>query len=140
MDTTFFSEINWLAVLVSGLAYFALGALWYSPVLFSKKWIELGKIDINDPNAKKGVGLMFGGSLLLMLISSVAIAILLNRMDLSGWKSGLKVGALVGIFFNAAGIGINYLYEKKPIALFLINAVYQILGSIIAGIIISVWQ
>jgi hypothetical protein len=63
MDTTFFSEINWLAVLVSGLAYFALGALWYSPVLFSKKWIELGKIDINDPNAKKGVGLMFGGSL-----------------------------------------------------------------------------
>jgi hypothetical protein len=140
MDTTFFSEINWLAVLVSGLAYFALGALWYSPVLFSKKWIELGKIDINDPNAKKGVGLMFGGSLLLMLISSVAIAILLNRMDLSGWKSGLKVGALVGIFFNAAGIGINYLYEKKPIALFLINAVYQILGSIIVGIIISVWQ
>jgi hypothetical protein len=75
-----------------------------------------------------------------MLISSVAIAILLNRMDLSGWKSGLKVGALVGIFFNAAGIGINYLYEKKPIALFLINAVYQILGSIIVGIIISVWQ
>jgi hypothetical protein len=30
--------INVWAVLVSALAFWALGALWYSPVLFSKRW------------------------------------------------------------------------------------------------------
>ncbi len=141
MNTVIFNNINWLAVLVAGLAYFVLGALWYSKLLFSKKWLELTNINPNDPNASKGMGIMFGGSLLLMLISSLAIAILVNRMELTAcWLSGLKLGALVGICFSMAGIGVNYLYEKKPFGLFLINGGYQLLGCIISGIIICCWK
>ena len=32
------ASINWLAVIVSALIYFVLGAVWYSPVLFAKPW------------------------------------------------------------------------------------------------------
>ncbi len=32
------SELNWLAVLVGAVIYFALGALWYSPMLFARPW------------------------------------------------------------------------------------------------------
>lgn len=32
--------INLLAVLVSALLFFMLGALWYSPVMFAKPWIK----------------------------------------------------------------------------------------------------
>ena len=32
------STINWLAVIVGAVIYFALGALWYSPVLFARAW------------------------------------------------------------------------------------------------------
>ena len=141
MNTEIFNNINWLAVLVAGLAYFALGALWYSKLLFSKKWLEYTKIDPNNPDAAKGMGVMFGGSLLLMLISSLAIAVLANRMELTAcWLSGLKLGAIVGVAFGMAGIGINYLYEKKPFVLFLINGLYQLTGCIIAGIIICCWR
>lgn len=31
-------EVNWLAVIVGGIIYFALGALWYSPMLFARPW------------------------------------------------------------------------------------------------------
>jgi hypothetical protein len=34
-------HVNFLAVLVSGVAIFILGALWYSPVLFAKTWSRL---------------------------------------------------------------------------------------------------
>ena len=34
------STINWLAVIVGGVAYFALGALWFSNVLFARPWSE----------------------------------------------------------------------------------------------------
>jgi Protein of unknown function (DUF1761) len=135
-----FADINWIAVLVGALAYFAIGALWYSPVLFSKRWISDLKIDVNDPKMKEGVPMIFGGSFVLMFVSSLAIAILAARMDLWGWMSGLKLGALCSVCFGAAGIGINYLYEKKPISLFLINAGYQVVGCIVAGIIICMWQ
>ncbi len=49
------------------------------------------------------------------------------------------LGALTGCCFCAATIGVNYLYEKKPFGLFLINAGYAVIGNIIAGVIICSW-
>lgn len=137
-----FKDINWVAVFVAALAYFMLGALWYSKLLFSKKWIAYLNLDVNDPNAKKGMGLMFGGSLLMMIIQCLAIAILAERLDIAGagWMGGLKLGALTGCCFCAPQIGINYLYEKKPLGLFLINGGYAVLGNIIAAVIMGVWN
>ena len=137
-----FNDLNWLAILAAAFAYFALGALWYSKILFAKRWLADLKIDANNPDASKGMGLMFGGSLMLMLVQCIALAILAERIDIrgSGWMSGLKLGALVGCCFSAASIGVNYFYEKKPFSLFLINGGYAVVGNIIGGIIICSWM
>ena len=139
--TALFDYIHWIAVIVAALAYFALGALWYSKLLFAPRWIAYLKLDVNDPNAKKGMGLMFGGSLVMMFIQSLAIAILAERMNVEGaWLSGIKIGAFTGCCFCASTISINYFYEKKPLGLYLINGGYAIVGNIIAGIIICSWN
>lgn len=140
MDTSFLNNINWLAVFVAALAYFFLGAIWYSKLLFANRWIALLKIDVNAPDAKKGVAPIMIGSLICMFLISTGLAILIDRMDLVGWQSGLKLGALTGVGFSAMSISINYLYEKKPVSLFLINAGYAIFGQIIAAIILCSWQ
>ena len=136
-----FDYLNWPAIAVAALAYFMLGALWYSKVLFAKRWIADLKLDVNDPNAKKGAGLMFGGSFILMFVQSVVIAVLAERLDIrdQGWMSGIKLGLVTGSFC-AAAVGINYLYEKKPISLWLINAGYAVIGNIIAAVIICSWS
>lgn len=137
-----FDYLNWPAIAVAALAYFVLGALWYSKALFAKRWIADLKIDVNNPDAKKGMGMMFVGSFVLMFLQCMAIAILAERMGIrgAGWMSGLKLGAFTGICFCSATIGVNYLYEKKPLSLFLINAGYAIVGNIIAGIVICSWE
>lgn len=136
-----FDYLNWPAIAVAALAYFVLGALWYSKILFAKRWIADLKIDVNNPDAKKGMGMMFGGSLVLMFVQCLAIAVLANKLEIIGgcWMSGVKLGAVTGGCFCAAAVGVNYLYEKKPFSLFLINAGYAIVGNIIAAIIICSW-
>lgn len=138
-----FDGLNWPAIAVAALAYFMLGALWYSKALFANRWIADLKIDVNAPDAKKGMGAMFGGSFVLMFIQCLAIAIISERLDLdiagAGWMSGLKLGAFTGCCFCATTIGVNYLYEKKPMSLYMINAGYAVVGNIIAGIIICSW-
>jgi len=139
-----FDYLNWPAIAVAALAYFALGALWYSKVLFAKRWISDNKIDVNNADAKKGMGMMFGGSLVLMFVQCLAIAVIAERLGIrggenGGWMSGLKLGAFVACCFSATAVGVNYLYEKKPLSLWLINAGYAIVGCIIAGIIICSW-
>ncbi len=140
MNTTIFSNINWLAVLVAAIAYFALGALWYSP-LFGKKWIEYQKIDMNAPDIKKGVGAMMLGSFILMLLSTIGLAFLVERIPLNGGIfSGLKLGLVTGLLFSASAISITYLYIKKPIGLHFIDGLYHVVGQIIAAIILCVWR
>lgn len=136
-----FDYLNWPAIAVAALAYFMLGALWYSKALFAKRWIADLKLDVNDPDAKKGIGLMFGGSFLLMFVQALAIAVLAERMEIhgAGWMSGVKLGAFTGTCFCATTTGINYLYEKKPLSLWLINAGYAIVGNIVAAVIICSW-
>lgn len=136
-----FDYLNWPAIAVAAIAYFALGALWYSKILFAPKWIAYLKIDVNDPNAKKGMGVMFGGSLVLMFVQSLAIAVIAARFHVvGGWMSGVKLGAFTGSCFGAAAVGVNYLYEKKPLGLFLINGGYAVVGNIIAAVIICSWK
>ncbi len=139
LNTGFLDYINWIAVLCGALGFFILGALWYSNLLFAPKWIRYTKIDITNPDAKKGVAAIMFASFILMFISSVGIAIIRSRLDISGWMSGVKLGLLFGLCFGAAAISISYLYEKRPMGLHLINGGYTILGNIISGIIICSW-
>jgi cytochrome bd-type quinol oxidase subunit 2 len=138
MDTSILSNINWLAVLVAGAAYFTLGALWYS-VLFGKAWIRLSGVNVNDPNAKKGAGGIMLTSFILMIIASIGLALFISKINSYTWMTGAKVGLIAGVCFSVTGISISYLYEKRPFGLHLINGAYNTIGCIIAGIIISVW-
>lgn len=138
MNSAIFSEINWLAVLVGGIGYFMLGALWYS-LIFKNAWIKASGINMSDPNVKTGVAQTMLASLVLMIIASIGLGILITRIGSAGWMTGCKVGLLVGVCFSATAISISYLYEKKPMALHLINGLYNICGCVVAGIIIAVW-
>ncbi len=66
--------VSWLAVGVSSIICFMLGGLWYSPILFGKRWGEGVKVD-TGPGAKQPIGALvtqFLGTLLLAWIVSLA--------------------------------------------------------------------
>jgi hypothetical protein len=139
MISQIFKEINWIAVLVGAVGYFMLGAVWYS-FLFQKKWIEYTGIKMEEGNSKKGIPAIMFGSFIMMFITSVGLAILAEYMFLNGWMHGLKLGLLTGICFAFTSMAINMLYENKPAGLYYINGGYQLLGNIIAAIIICSWK
>jgi Protein of unknown function (DUF1761) len=138
MDTSFLSNLNWLAILVAALAYFILGALWYS-ALFGKLWIKSTGVDMSRPDAKKGAGGIMVFTFLLEFVTCIGLAILVNRLMITGVTSGIKWGLFTGVCFSAIGICISYLYQKKPTVLHLIDGGYHILGNIIAATILCIW-
>ena len=36
-----FPAVNYLAIVVAAIVIFILGGLWYSPMLFSRRWVKL---------------------------------------------------------------------------------------------------
>jgi len=45
-------QVNYVAVLVCAVVTFLLGGLWYSPVLFAKRWVAL--VGLTEEQMKKG--------------------------------------------------------------------------------------
>jgi len=140
MYTELFSHINWLAVLVAGIAYFMLGGLWYSKALFGTKWASLQKIDMNDPNMKKGVGAIMFYSFIFMLLTAVGLAILIVRAGVMHIDGAVRLGLVTGLLFAVTSVSISFVYEKKPMALHFITGAYLLLGNIIAAIILVAWK
>jgi hypothetical protein len=140
MNNDLLSEINWLAVLVAAVAYFMLGAIWYSKALFAPKWAKLVGLDMNSDSNKKGLGAMMMGSFILILVTCIAQAFLVVRMDLFVLTSGLKLGLITGLCFATTAVSISFIYEKRPTALYFIDCGYHLVGHIAAAIILVLWR
>src|SRR5215831_19348888 len=101
MNTHAFTHLNWLAILVATIAYFFLGAIWYS-ALFRDAWIKAAKVNVNDPDARKGLAGIMITSFITVLITAIGVALLISRIGTGGWMTGLKVGLIAGVCFSAA--------------------------------------
>ena len=132
-----FAEINWLAVLVAGGAFFALGAGWYS-FLFGRKWAKLVNMDWENPGGNMGV--IFGLTFVLELLASTAVAILIRDSGFDGWHGGLHVGLIAGIGVALPVIAINNLYQRRSGVLTAIDAGHMALGLAIVGAILGAWR
>ena len=140
MFSQILSSLNWLHIIVANLVYFMLGALWYCKPLFAKAWIKGHNIDVNAPDAKKGVVSIMLLGFVLMFINVIGIAVLQQALHTNGWMGGLKLALFAGIVFNTTAISLGYNYNKKPLSVYLIDTGYQVVGTSIASIILAVWQ
>lgn len=133
--------INVWAVLAGTLALWVLGALWYSPVLFGKIWQK--EVEFKEEEIKKvNMAMVFGLSFLLMLFMVWALNFVINSHkpeDVSMLK-GLYYGAFTGFFFSMMTMGVNYLYQRRSVTLWLIDGFYMVIGLGIAGMILGAWR
>jgi hypothetical protein len=127
-------SINWFAVLAATVAAFLLGGLWYSPLLFGRRWQATA--GISDETLKAGnPALIFGGSFVLALIASAMFAMFLGPKPSLGFAAG--AGLAAGLCWVATSFGINGLFERKPLALVLINAGYHTLQFTLIGVLLG---
>jgi hypothetical protein len=140
MFTQLLTHLNWLHVVVAAIAFFVLGALWYSPVLFSKPWAKLVNLNMADPNARKGMGAMMFGSFILMIICCIALAIVYNILRLDSALSAVKFGLFFGVGFALTAVSISFIYERKPLALYAIDIGYLIAGIVAASLVLVLWK
>jgi hypothetical protein len=124
-----------LHVLVTAFAGFAIGGLWYGP-LFSKAWMKASGVKPGNMTTAQSVRL-FASAYLLNVIIAFGLAFLMGHdRSLHG---GLHVGFFVSLMFMATAIGVTYLFEKRPLQLFLINAGYQVVNATVMGAILGAW-
>ena len=136
----FLHHHNFLAILTCTLIYFALGAIWYSKVMFAVKWGAYNKIDFSDTSAKGMLPTMMIVSFIMMFGAVLGLDTLNHLLGIANWEGGLKLGILCGGCFSVATMVTSYVYLNKPMGLYFIDGGYHMCGFVISGVILSVWH
>ena len=134
----FYRDINYLAVLVATVVYFAIGALWYNKALFGSAWLAMQpQIDMTK---KEGMAKLMVITFILTLVCVFITATMVSATGAATVADGINLGARLAIGFMATSILITFMYESRPMKLFLIDAGYHFVGIVVAAIILSIWK
>ena len=135
-------HLNWIAVAVSAIAYFCLGAIWFNPKVFGTAWMKGHGITAPTEEEKKNMkmGAMMGMSFIKTFVLIILTAYIVMIINYSGdTMTAIKIGAVLGGIASLP-IGINYIFMKKPFTIWVIDGGYHVCGIIIAALILSVWR
>jgi len=131
--------INWLAVLVTGVVYMAIGFIWYSMRAFGGPWSRL--IGISEEDLRKGAKpLLYLATFALALVGGTALAVVVRSVGATTVLGGFKAGLLVAVGFVLTTFGSEYIFSRRPFKLYLITAGYQAVSIVVNAIILAVWR
>ncbi len=131
-------QINYLAVGAAALATILIGALWYSPLLFGDRWAKahgFSKEQLRETTVRA-----FVVSLFCYVVMAFVLAVLVSNTGVSTALQGAFLGFLVWIGFLAT-LGLTaHMFSGTPLSTYLIDAGYQLVYSMVMGVILAAWR
>jgi len=138
MILDFMGDLNWLAIAVATIAWFAFSAIWYSVPPLSKAWAGAARVDMSGDGPP--LALLFIPTLIGYFVTTVVIALISTGIGAESVTDGIVLGVVLGVGFGMVGALVNQVYEGKGSSYFLINGVNAVIAYAIVGAIVTAWK
>jgi hypothetical protein len=137
-----FGELNWLAVIVGALIYFALGALWYMPAFLGRAWMRsIGWDESRTPPQMSPMTYVV--PLLAYVVMAVSVGLLAVATGSDTLGEGIVLGLVlaIGLILMHVLIDANFDPNKpEPWTWFAVNGSYHAIGVLILAVVVSAWR
>ena len=146
-----FSQYNLLAVLVSSIVCFIIGAVWFGPKTFYPIWMKALGREVPTERVKMTGGetlLMFGGTYVAALVQVSTLGIIVAAARLLHpvtWGTGLFLGFLFSVGLGAFASLSHRMFAQpdakvyKSLKVWLIEVGQDVVCLTIAGAILGAW-
>ncbi|MGH2554224.1 MAG: DUF1761 domain-containing protein [Actinomycetota bacterium] len=132
-------DLNWLAVIVATVAYFAPGGLWFASPVFGRPWIRASGIQM--PEGAPGTA-FYVGPFATCLVATIATAMLVEATGSDTLGEGIVLGLVLGIGLALTTLFVTGIFDPKkpePMVWFAITGGYHLIGLLIAGGTLATW-
>lgn len=105
-------------------------------------WPKMAKENkLTDDQLRNGnMAQLYGTALFLILFFCIILNLNLITTDKNGMADGIKHGFLISVGFICTSLGVSYLFSRRSIQLFLIDAGYFVCISVVMGAILASWS
>ena len=133
------SGVNYLAVLVAGVAAWILGAIWYATPVFGNAWIAgIGKT--KEQVEKDFSPLKIVWAFVGYLVAGYGIARMMSWTMGHSTMDGIHIGILGAVCLVCAPMAVGFVMEGRPSKLYFIDALYVIIAFTAMGAVIGAWR
>jgi hypothetical protein len=133
-------KINYVAVVVAALAAFVVGALWYSPLLFGKAYMEVRGMNPDAMADMRPPAAELLGEFAKNVVVAFVLAHFVVSLGVGDWKSAVRLGLWVWVGFQAMLLMGAVLHEKMPWMLYAIHAGDALVKTLLVTVILGVWR
>ncbi|MFA6113930.1 MAG: DUF1761 domain-containing protein [Sphingomonas sp.] len=129
------TEVHWLAILVAAVSGFLVGGLWYGPI-FGKAWQAARGLS-DDAMKNANMPMIFGLTFLLNLFSAFILDHTLTTYGAPDLSLSVMISSGVALGFIVPAIGVNYLFSRQSLRLFMIDAGYWLVIYSVMGVVFA---
>ncbi|MEW6194184.1 MAG: DUF1761 domain-containing protein [Bacteroidota bacterium] len=135
-----FQPINYWAILVCGLISLGIGALWYSPMLLGKVWVD--SLDKSEEELKRDFKpiKVYSISFVAQVTMAYILARILSYINATTPEEGIRIAFMIWLGFTATTMTVNMLFEGKKFKHFLVDSGYNFIVIILYGMILGIWH
>jgi hypothetical protein len=141
MQLSLLGDLQWLAVIVAALAYFALGAVWYARPVLGDVWTRAGGLEM--PEGERPPPAIFLTPFVGSVLAAIALGMIAEATGTDTVGEGIVLGLVTGIGIAAGVSFVTAQFESsKPNAMVwgAVNGGYHLVGNLIAAVIIAIWR
>lgn len=137
-------QVNYIALLLAGVVNMAIGFLWYSPVMFAKRWMKLmgftaESMKKDQKQNGKWYALSFVVALVMAYVLSHVIVLSENFFHYPRLQTGLTTAFWMWLGFVMPVQLTGVIFSKdKNFELFAINTGYQLVSLFVMGATIAI--
>ncbi len=132
-------HVSITGVLVAALSAMVIGAVWYSPALFGKPWMNA--IGLTDKEMKKKMGSVMIALIIVSLVTAYVLSLFIsyvhNATGDSWMKAALHTSLLAWIGIATTTIFAHGLFEPKDKKVLYINTGNRFVTLLVMGLILS---
>lgn len=129
-----FLNVNLIAVIAAAAASMIIGSLWYSSLLFGKKWMEIKNYTPDDMKAAPGALALAG---LKSLVTAFVLALLFRGINVITIWDALTVSFMIWAGFQLTTEANDVIFGEKPFMLCLLDSANQLASILTMGIILT---
>jgi hypothetical protein len=135
-------QLNWLAVILGSVIYFALGAVWFTPLLFGRQWqSSIGWAASQRPPQMKPSAYLLPA--LAYVVAAIATGLLAAATGSDTLFEGIVLGIVIGVGYAVTLTAVEAVFDPnkpQPWTWFGISASYHFIGLLIVAVLVSVWR
>lgn len=132
-------DITFWPILSAGIVAAIIGFIWYHPKVFGTAWMRLANVTPEmAEQGKKKMHILASVALLASIVAAYVINYFSVESGVYDVAGAVRLAVLAWVGFVAPALLGMVLWEQKPVALYLINALYWLVALVAMSVVLII--